>query len=77
VSLRVVLRRHEQPRHRALRQRGERVVRRVPGAQTSVLFRELLGKSPALRLAGSAAGFRLGQLAVRVPQGRVLREALS
>jgi len=51
---------------RALRQRGELVLRRVLGAQTHVLFRELLTESLTLCLAGGAAGFLLGQLTVRV-----------
>lgn len=45
--------------------RCELVLRRVLGAQTPVLFRELLSESLTLSLAGSAAGFLLGELGVR------------
>jgi predicted permease len=51
---------------RALRHRGELVLRRVLGAETHVLFRQLLAESLTLCLAGGAAGLLLGKVLVRV-----------
>lgn len=50
---------------RALRQRGELVLRRVLGAETPLLFRELFTESLALCLAGGAVGLLLGEVATR------------
>jgi putative ABC transport system permease protein len=51
---------------RALTRRGELVTRRVIGADTSILFRELFAESLTLSLMGSLAGMALGELLVRV-----------
>jgi putative ABC transport system permease protein len=50
---------------RALQRRGELIVRRVLGAQTRVLFRQLLGESLVPCLAGGLAGLMLGEALVR------------
>jgi putative ABC transport system permease protein len=50
---------------RALRHRGELTVRRVLGAETRVLFRELLAESLVPSLAGGLAGLVLGEGLVR------------
>ena len=51
---------------RALARRGELIVRRVIGADTQLLFRQLLGESLTLSLAGSVAGVLLGEALLRV-----------
>lgn len=51
---------------RALRRRGELIVRRVLGAETRVLFRQLLAESLAPCLLGGVAGLLLGEGFVRV-----------
>ena len=51
---------------RALARRGELIVRRVIGADTQILFRQLFAESLTLSLAGSVAGLLLGELLLRV-----------
>lgn len=51
---------------RALARRAELIVRRVLGADTQVLFRQLFIESLALCLAGSLAGVLLGEALLRV-----------
>lgn len=51
---------------RALRRRGELIVRRVLGAQTRVLFRQLFAESLTPCLAGGLAGMMLGEALVRI-----------
>ena len=51
---------------RALARRGELIVRRVIGADTQILFRQLFGESLTLSLAGSLAGMLLGEGLLRV-----------
>ncbi len=51
---------------RALARRGELIVRRVIGADTQILFRQLFAESLTLSLAGSLAGLVLGELLLRV-----------
>ncbi|MGH8297816.1 MAG: ADOP family duplicated permease [Steroidobacteraceae bacterium] len=51
---------------RALTRRGELTVRRVLGAETRVLFRQLLAESLAPCLLGGIAGLLLGEAFVRV-----------
>jgi putative ABC transport system permease protein len=50
---------------RALRRRGELIVRRVLGAETQVLFRQLLAESLTPCLLGGIAGLLLGEAFVR------------
>ncbi|HEX5459747.1 MAG TPA: ADOP family duplicated permease [Steroidobacteraceae bacterium] len=50
---------------RALQRRGELTVRRILGAQTQVLFRQLLAESLVPCLAGGLAGLLVGQALVR------------
>ncbi|MGH8290512.1 MAG: ADOP family duplicated permease [Steroidobacteraceae bacterium] len=54
---------------RALRRRGELTVRRVLGAETRVLFRQLLAESFVPCLLGGIAGLLLGEALVRVLLG--------
>ena len=51
---------------RALARRGELIVRRVIGADTQILFRQLFAESLTLSLAGSLAGVLLGEVLLRV-----------
>lgn len=51
---------------RALRRRGELTLRRVLGAESRVLFRQLLAESLAPCLAGGMAGLLLGEVLLRV-----------
>lgn len=51
---------------RALKRRGELIVRRVLGAETRALFRELFAQSLAPCLLGGVAGLLLGELLLRV-----------
>jgi putative ABC transport system permease protein len=51
---------------RALKRRGELIVRRVLGAETRVLFRQLLAESLAPCLLGGIAGLLLGEALLRV-----------
>jgi putative ABC transport system permease protein len=51
---------------RALKRRGELIVRRVLGAETRVLFRQLLTESLVPCLLGGIAGLLLGEAFVRV-----------
>lgn len=51
---------------RALGRRAELVVRRVIGADTRLLFRQLFGESLTLSLVGSLAGVLLGEALLRV-----------
>jgi putative ABC transport system permease protein len=54
---------------RALQRRGELTVRRVLGAETRVLFRQLLAESLVPCLAGGLAGLLLGKALIRVLLG--------
>lgn len=54
---------------RALTRRGELIVRRVLGAETPVLFRQLLGESLVPCLLGGVAGLLLGRPLLRVLLG--------
>ncbi len=51
---------------RALSRHGELIVRRVIGADTRMLFRQLFAESLVLCLAGSLAGVLLGEVLLRV-----------
>ncbi len=51
---------------RALARRGELIVRRVIGADTQLLFRQLFGEALTVSLAGSVAGLLLGEALLRV-----------
>ena len=51
---------------RALARRGELIVRRVIGADTPLLFRQLFVESLTLSLVGSAAGLLFGEVLLRV-----------
>jgi predicted permease len=51
---------------RALKRRGELIVRRVLGAETRVLFRQLLAESLAPCLLGGIVGLLLGEALLRV-----------
>ena len=54
---------------RALRRRGELIVRRVLGAETRVLFRQLLAESLAPCLLGGIGGLLLGEVLLKLLLG--------